>query len=227
MSDSDDDHYYEGSSLRSTIKLKQENFLTWKASTLAYAKAGRFERFLLEDVQVLNEDEIDDLNMAYIDANPDDSRATKLARKEWQDEKRKSKLAAKAEQMMINSCSSMAARRKLDTCTGAKAMFDALCQKYGRQNESDLTSLVEELDGIKIKTMKKNPDDFFSEIDQLNDLIDHIDPDQHKNNKAIAIIITKNLHAEYKSVKSSIQCFFCYDCQIEPYTVKVEGLIIT
>jgi hypothetical protein len=73
---------------------------------------------------------------------------------------RKSKLAAKAEQMMINSCLSMAARRKLDTCTGAKVMFDALCQKYGRQNESDLTSLVEELDGIRIKTMSKNPDDF-------------------------------------------------------------------
>ena len=128
------------------------------------AKTGRFQKFLLEDITVLTEEEIEDLNMEYIEADPDDTRAVKLAKKRWMDEKKKASFAAKAERLMINSCSSLAASRKLESCEGAKAMFDGLCQKYGRQNESDLTSLVEELDGIRIKTMNKNPDDFFRRL---------------------------------------------------------------
>ena len=164
MSDSDEDYHQESHSFRS-MKLRHDNFLTWKVRTLAMAKTGRFQKFLLEDIAVLSEEQIEDLNMEYIETDPDDTRAVKLAKKKWTDEKKKAAFAAKAERLMIHSCSSLAASRKLDSCIGAKAMFEGLCQKYGRQNESDLTSLAEELDGIKIKTMSKNPDDFFSEID--------------------------------------------------------------
>ena len=202
---SDSDESYKGSTSKGIKLRSRKGFLTWKNRTLAYADAGGFKKFLLTDQNVLSEDEIDTLNVDYINIDPADVRGSKLAKKAWEDEKKKRKSAAKAKSMMTLSCSTNAASRKIGLCASPKAMFDALCEMYGRQNESDLTRLVQDIDDMKMKSMKENPDDFFTEIDELNDLIENIDTNQRKNDRAVAIIIMKNMLDGYESVKSSIQ----------------------
>jgi hypothetical protein len=146
---SDSDESYKGNSSSKGIKLRsRKGFLTWKNRTLAYADAGGFKKFLLTNQNVLSKDEIDALNVDYINFDPSDARGTKLAKKAWEDEKKKRKCAAKAKSMMTLSCSMNAASRKIGLCESPKDMFNALCEMSGRQNESDPTSLVHDIDDM-------------------------------------------------------------------------------
>ena len=53
--------------------------------------------------------------------------------------------------------------------------------------------------------MSVDPDDYFTQMNELNEQISQIDPDQKRNTKSLALIIMSGLNKNYSEVKTNIQ----------------------
>ena len=187
-----------------TIK-RSKDFQNWKTMTLAVADNLGIRKYLEEDVVVLSEDQIelledDVFNIDQI-AEP---LAYKTAKRKYVKEKEKRKKYLKAVKMMTSSVKN-AALRKVQLCTTPKEKFEAICTRFGRQRGEDLGGLVEELQNFKFKKMSVDPDDYFTQMNELNEQISQIDPNQKKNTKSLALIIMSGLNKNYSEVKTNIQ----------------------
>ena len=76
-------------------------------------------------------------------------------------ERRKS-LAAAA--MLTNSVKSKDLKMLSSCKMDPKKMFDKISKKYGSGEDTDLVNLLNDLKFCKLKSKKKDPDDWFSEI---------------------------------------------------------------
>ena len=181
-----------------------KTFSTWKTKTLAVAKASGLKKYLVANQTVLSDDEFDALVVNYINADRS-TRDGKLIAREYESEKKKKDSWAKAEKLMVNSIVSSSMMKRLGLCESPKEMFECICKKYGRESNTDLDGLIKEIQSMKLRSMKTDPEDYFTEIDDLNDCIEKIDPNQVKNPRAICLIIMNGLHRKYRTVKTSIE----------------------
>ena len=53
--------------------------------------------------------------------------------------------------------------------------------------------------------MSVDPDDYFTQMNELNEQISQIDSDQKRNTKSLALIIMSGLNKNYSEVKTNIQ----------------------
>ena len=141
------------------------------------AEATGLKKYLVSDQNVLTEDEFDALTVEYINSDQT-TRDGKLKKREYIMEKKKRENWSKAKRMMVNSIVSRTMFKRIGLCDTPKEMFELICRKYGRQKGSDLDGLINEIQTIKLRSMKTDPEDFFTEIDDLNDSIEKIDPQQ-------------------------------------------------
>ena len=58
-----------------------------------------------------------------------------------------------------------------------KQMFDTICKKYGTEEDSDISDLLDDIKTCRLRGKKHDPDDWFAEIDQINEQLGEIDPD--------------------------------------------------
>ena len=130
--------------------------------------------------------------------------AYKTAKRKYVKEKEKRKKYLKAVKMMTSSVKN-AALRKVQLCTTPKEKFEAICTRFCRQRGEDLGGLVDELQNFKFKKMSVDPDDYFTQMNELNEQISQIDPDQKRNTKSLALIIMSGLNKNYSEVKTNIQ----------------------
>ena len=173
--------------------------------TLAVADNLGIRKYLEEDVVVLSEDQIEQLEDDVFDIDQNaEPLAYKIAKRKYIKEKEKRKKYLKAVKMMTSSVKN-AALRKVQLCTTPKEKFEAICTRFGRQRGEDLGGLVSELQNFRFKKMSVDPDDYFTQMNELNEQISQIDPHQKKNTKSLALIIMSGLNKNYSEVKTNIQ----------------------
>ena len=135
-------------------------FSTWKTKTLAVAKASGLKKYLVSNQTVLSDDEFDALVVNYINADRS-TRDGKLIAREYESEKKKKDSWAKAEKLMVNSIVSSSMMKRLGLCKSPMEMFECICKKYGRESGTDLDGLIKEIQSMKLRSMKTDPEDFF------------------------------------------------------------------
>ena len=155
-----------GSSTKYYKIRSSKKFRIWKMRTLATAGASNYRKFLVNTEVIPTEDDIEALTLVYINQTVDaEARKDKLR---LELAKKKRALSQEACKMMMNSVTG-SVLSKLGRCgNDPKATFDAIAERYGHENDEDLTDLLSELEGLKLKKMSKNPDDYFIELKQLN-----------------------------------------------------------
>ena len=84
-------------------------------------------------------------------------------------------------------------------------MFEVLTKKYGSEEDEDLTDLHEDFKECKIKSKKVDPEDWFADLDMINEQLEGIDSDVMKSEKEIAAHILGNLPKGYTTVKKFIK----------------------
>ena len=197
-SDSDSDRDTKVYKLRS-----RKNFPSWKQKTLSMASSKGHARFLLEKVDIKTEDEIDAKETEMIEEKDvDNRRKLKAEARKWIKERKKSLEAA-----AVLTCSVKTGDLKmLSKCKqNPKKMFDLICSKYGKKEDSDLTELTHDLSACKLKGKYQDPGDWFDEIDEINSQLEIIDKDFSKSRKELAAHIINSLPKGYKSIKTVIQ----------------------
>jgi hypothetical protein len=128
------------------------------------AEATGLKKYLVSDQIVLTEDEFDALSVEYINSDQT-TRDGKLKKREYIMEKKKRDNWSKAKRMMVNSIVSRTMFKRIGLCDTPNEMFELICRKYGRQKGSDLDGLIKEIQTIKLRSMKPDPEDFFTKID--------------------------------------------------------------
>ena len=197
-SDSDSDRDTKVYKLRS-----RKNFPSWKQKTLSMASSKGHARFLLEKVDIKTEDEIDAKETEMIEEKDvDNRRKLKAEARKWIKERKKSLEAA-----AVLTCSVKTGDLKmLSKCKqNPKKMFDLICSKYGKKEDSDLTELTHDLSACKLKGKNQDPGNWFDEIDEINGQLEIIDKDFGKSKKELAAHIINSLPKGYKSIKTVIQ----------------------
>ena len=48
-------------------------------------------------------------------------------------------------------------------------MYNVLCKKYASKEDEDLTDLIDDFKDCKLKSKKVDPEDWYTEIDQINE----------------------------------------------------------
>ena len=92
--------------------------------------------------------------------------------------------------------------KRLSKCgKDPKKMYDLLCNRYGKQEDTDLSELIEDFEACKLKGKKQDPDDWFTEMDEINGQLKEIDPDFAKSEKELCAHILRSLPKGYKSLK--------------------------
>ena len=150
-------------------------FPIWKQKTLSSAFSKGFEEYLLKNKSVKTQDEIDIKETSYINKTDDvKRRVMKGELGKWKRERRRSLAAAS---MLTSSVRTkdlkMLAKCKLDP----NKMFEMICKKYGTEEDSDLSDLLDDLKSCKLKGRKHDPEDWYAELDQVNELLGEIDND--------------------------------------------------
>ena len=181
----------------------RRHFPIWKQKILSAASSKGYDKFLTSSVAVKTEMEIDAKEVDYINEVDDKQRRIKKGELNKMKNERKKSLAAA--QMLTSSVRSkdikMLASCKLDP----KRMFDKICKKYGSEEDTDLSDLLNDFNECVLKSKKKDPEDWYAELDQINEQLEAIDVSFSKGDKEMAAHILSSLPKGYKSVKTVIQ----------------------
>ena len=85
-------------------------------------------------------------------------------------------------------------------------MFEVLMKKYGMEEDEDLDELLDDFKNSKLKSRKTDPEDWYTDLDAINEQLEEIDSDVKKSDKELASHILKNLPKKgYKIVKEMIK----------------------
>ena len=178
------------------------HFPAWKQKIISAASSKGFEKYLTSNVAVKTEAEIDQDEADYINEVDDHRRRVKRGLLSQAKRTRKKSLAAA--EMLTNSVRSkdlkMLSKCKLDP----KAMFDKICSKYGTEEDTDLSDLLEDFNECTLKSKKHDPEDWFGELEQINEQLNDIDKDFAKSEKEMAAHIISGLPKAYSAVRTII-----------------------
>ena len=185
-------------------KLRSKKYFPiWKQKALSTASSRGYNKYLTQDVTVKTETEIDTMETNYINET-DDAKRRKM-KGELSKYKRERKRSLEAADM-LKSCARSKDLKMLSACkSDPKKMFDKLCKKYGTEEDTDLTDLLEDFKTCKLRSKKRDPEYWFAELDEINEQLGGIDVSISKNDKEIAAHIVSNLPKGYKSVKTVIE----------------------
>ena len=194
----------EASKAMKVYKLRsRRHFATWKQKTLANASTRGFEQYLLNDIPVKTQNEIDTAEQDYInEADNGQRRVKKGTMNKYKRERQKSLATA---EMLTNSVRFKDLKILAKCKLNPKTMFEAICKKYGSEEDSNLTDLLDEFMECNLKGKKHDPEDWFRELDEINEQLEKIDPDFKKTEKELGAHILANLPKGYRTIKNIIR----------------------
>ena len=178
-------------------------FPIWKQKTLSSASARGLDKFFTQNVTVKTETEVDTMETEYINETDDGKRRKLKGELNQMKRERRKSLAAAA--MLTNSVKSKDLKMLSSCKINPKKLYDKICKKYGSEEDTDLTDLLDDFKESKLKSKKKDPEDWFSEIEQIKEQLDAIDNTFVKSEMEVTAHILSNLPKGYKSVKTIIQ----------------------
>ena len=194
----------EASGSTKVYKLRSKKYFPiWKQKALSTASSRGYNKYLTQDVTVKTETEIDTMETNYINET-DDAKRRKM-KGELSKYKRERKRSLEAADMLVSYARSKDLKMLSACKSDPKKMFDKLCKKYGTEEDTDLTDLLEDFKTCKLRSKKRDPEYWFAELDEINEQLGGIDVSISKNNKEIAAHIVSNLPKGYKSVKTVIE----------------------
>ena len=157
-------------------KLKsRKNFPAWKQKTLSLASSKGYERFLLKTVKVPTEDKVNGKEQDYIQET--DKTKAKQYKKELGLMKKERKKSLAAAAMLTGSVRTKDLKMLKKCKNDPRKMFEVISNKYGTKEDKDLTKLVDEFNECKLKSRKHDPEDWFAELDTVNEQLGEIDLD--------------------------------------------------
>jgi hypothetical protein len=203
------------------IKLtSRKKFAEWKRKTEALAAQQGYLRFLNNDVQVASED---DLEQEWIDVqNENDPDTRKKLKSRYLKTKSTRKLSTSAACMLIMAVPGTMSK-KLESCdNNPYEMYKLICAKYDKKGNNKLSNLCQELEKCKLKNIKMEPDDWFTNLINLNERIEKICQGFGKSEKQLAMHIINNMCSEYKELKLLIENKPNYLDDIEELQVTIQ-----
>ena len=121
--------------------VRKKKFPIWKQKMMSTASSKGFDKYLLNDVTVKTQDELDAKETQYIN-EPDETTRRVLKGELVKERERKRSLAA-AELIIVNVREGDL--KKLKNCKlNPKHMFDVLTKKYGTEEDEDLDELLDD-----------------------------------------------------------------------------------
>jgi len=102
--------------------------------------------------------------------------------------------------MMLAMPSSMSAKLE-DVRDDPFKMWTRICAKYDRMSNNQLPTLCKLFSKCKLKRTKTEPDDWFTELNMINEKINRIDPEFTNSEKQMAMHIMNNMCKQYASLK--------------------------
>lgn len=205
----------------SYIKLTgRKKFAEWKRKTEALAAQQGYMRFLKSEVEVPTEEELE-TEWAKVEAESDPDAQKKLKTK-YLKKKSTRKLSTSASCMLMMSVPGNMSK-KLEPCMESPyTMFKIVCAKYDKKGNNKLSNLCKELEKCKLRNTKTEPDDWFTNLTNLNDRIEKISPDFKKTEKQLAMHIMNNMCDEYKDLKLLIENKANYLDDIEDLQTTIQ-----
>ena len=182
----------------------KKGFPIWKQKIMSVASSKGFEQYLTKDIAIKTQDELDNLETAFINKNDDAKRRVMKGELAKYKRERKRSLAA-AELITINVRNKDL--KKMTKCKhDPKQMFKVLPKKDANKEDEDLDDLLDNFKICKLRSRKVDPEeDWFAELDEVNEQLEEIDPDFKKSEKEIAVHILSNLLRGYKTCKDFIK----------------------
>ena len=158
----------ESSDGMKVYKLKsRRGFPTWKQKIMSVASAKGYDHYLTTNVTVRTQTELDEKETEVINEIDDDVRRVKKGElTKWKRERKRSLAAA---EMLTTSVRSKDLKMLAKCKLNPKLMFEVICKKYGSEEDEDLTDLLEDFKECKLKSKKTDPDDWFAELEMLNE----------------------------------------------------------
>ena len=178
-------------------------FPVWKQKMLSAASSKGYDKYLTLSVAIKTQAEIDAKEVEYI--NEPDEKDRRVKKGEWAQMKRERKKSLEAADMLISSVRSKDLKMLVKCKGDPKAMFERICKKYGTEEDTDLTDLLEDFNECVLKSKRHDPEDWYAELEQINEHLEEIDTDFAKSEKEVAAHIINNLPKGYSAVKTIIQ----------------------
>ena len=198
MSSSESDENTKVYKLRSRAE-----FPVWKQKVMSIASAKGFDQYLTTNLPVKTQAELDNKELDMIsEVNDDVRRVLKGELTKWKRERKRSLAAA---DMLTSSVRSKDLKTLAKCKLNPKLMFDVLIKKYGSEEDEDLTDLLDDFKECTLKSKKSDPEDWFAELEQINEQLEDIDKDFAKSEKEVVAHILANLPKGYKTVKRFIK----------------------
>ena len=205
----------------SYIKLTgRKKFAEWKRKTEALAAQQGYKRFLMSEVEVPTEEELE-TEWSKVEAEANVETQKKLKTK-YLKLKSIRKLSTSASCMLMMSVPGNMSK-KLEPCMESPyTMFKIVCAKYDKKGNNKLSNLCKELEKCKLRSIKIEPDDWFTNLSNLNDRIEKISADFKKTEKQLAMHIMNNMCDEYKDLKLLIDNKTNYLDDIEDLQTTIQ-----
>ena len=162
-----------------------------------------FDQFLTTNISVRTQEEFDTLEIDYINEADEEVRRVKKGELRKLKQERKRSVAAAA--MLTSSVRSKDLKLLAKFKLNPKKIFDAIYKKYGSEEDSDVTDLLEEFKDCNLKNKRKDPEGWSGRLDESNGLLEEIDPGFKKNEKELAAHILANLPKGYGTIRKIIK----------------------
>jgi hypothetical protein len=203
------------------IKLtSRKKFVEWKRKTEALAAQQGYLRFLNNDVQVASED---DPEQEWIDVqNENDLDAQKKLKLRYLKRKSTRKLSTSAACMLIMVVPGTMLKKSESCNNNPYEMYKLICAKYDKKGNSKLSNLCQKLEKCKLKNIKVEPDDWFTNLVNLYDRIEKNCQGFGKSEKQLAMHIINNMCSKYKELKLLIENKPNYLDDIEELQVTIQ-----
>ena len=181
----------------------RRGFPIWRQKTMSTASAKGFDQYLTSNIQVKTQAELDAKEIEMINETDDDLRRIKKG--ELIKLKRERKRSLAAAEILTSSVRSKDLKTLAKCKLNPRAMFEVLCKKYGNGEDEDLTDLLDDFKECKLKSKKVDPEDWYAELDQINEQLEEIDGDFAKSDKEMTAHILANLPKGYNTVAKFIK----------------------
>ena len=182
----------------------KKRFPIWKQKIVSAASSRGFEQFLLKDAAVKTQDELDMIETEYINET-DDVKRRKL-KGELSKYKRERKRSLAAADLITSNVRDKDLKQLAKCKLNPKAMFDVLSGKYENNEDEDIDDLLDDFKKCKLKSKKKDPEVWYTELDEINEQLEEIDNDFKKSKKEMTAHILANLPKRgYKTLKEMIK----------------------
>ena len=101
-------------------------------------------------------------------------------------DKRKRKRSLAAAELITNSVKEADLKKLVKCKLNPRLMFEVFVKKYGTEEDEDLDELLDDFKNSKLKSRKADPEDWYTDLDAINEQLEEIDSDVKKSDKELA-----------------------------------------